>query len=79
MSSRAAHLELELNPALQELLERFRVRRQAYLEQLPGEKDSDERLRLSGRAQELKQILMEFNEVFKARTDLEATAPREEI
>lgn len=79
MHSPEVLLDLKGNPAFQELVQRFRERRQGYLERLPRERDSEARLLLSGRALELEDINNELMELMRARHDLDTGPPREEI
>lgn len=78
MHSPEVLLDLKANPAFQELQLQLRQRRQVYLERLPHERDSDERLKLSGRALELEDIDNLFTELLKVRHDLEVAPPLEE-
>lgn len=79
MHSPEVLLDLKANPAFQDLQLSLRQRRQVYLERLPREKDSEERLRLSGRALELEDIDNMFTELLKVRHDLDTGPPKEDV
>lgn len=79
MRSNEALLALKANPVFQALVDRFQQRRQVYLERLLDEKEPDERLRLSGRCQELKTILNEIHQMLHSRPDLESGGPEAEV